>query len=126
MSGDDSGKFVLSSGVLTFKAAPNFESPGDANGDNAYEVSVVATDGDGQTSRRDVTVTVTNVNEDGVVTLSAVQPRIGVPITASLTDPDGDISDLTWLWSKDTMAPLRRTTPSQLPIHRLWPTLGQP
>ena len=28
-----------------------------------------------------------------------MQPRIGVPITASLTDPDGDISDLTWLWS---------------------------
>ena len=78
LSGDDSSKFVLSSsGVLTFVAVPNFESPGDANGDNAYEVSVVATDGDDQTSRRDVTVTVTNVNEDGVVTLSAVQPRIG-------------------------------------------------
>ena len=102
LSGDDSSKFVLSSGVLTFEAAPNFESPGDANGDNAYEVSVVATDGDAQTSRRDVTVTVTNMNEDGVVTLSTVQPRVGVPITASLTDPDGDISDLTWLWTKNT------------------------
>ena len=61
---------------------------------------MVATDGDDQTSRRDVTVTVTNVDEPGMVTLSAVQPRIGVPITASLTDPDGDISDLTWLWSR--------------------------
>ena len=102
LSGDDSGKFALSSsGVLTFKVSPNFESPGDANEDNAYEVSVVATDGDAQTSRRDVTVTVTNVNEPGMVTQSAVQPRVGVPITASLTDPDGDISDLTWLWSKD-------------------------
>ena len=61
----------------------------------------MATDGDALTSRRDVTVTVTNVNEEGVVTLSAVQPRIGVPITASLTDPDGEISNVTWLWSKD-------------------------
>ena len=100
LSGDDSSKFVLSSiGALTFEAAPNFESPGDVDKDNAYEVSVVATDSDDQTSRRDVTVTVTNVEEPGMVTLSAVQPRIGVPITASLTDPDGDISDLTWLWT---------------------------
>ena len=100
LSGADSGKFDLSeSYILTFKAAPNFESPVDANEDNAYEVSVVATDSDGQTSKRDVIITVTNMDEPGVVALSAVQPRIGVPITATLTDPDGDISDLTWLWS---------------------------
>ena len=76
LSGADSGKFEFSgTNILTFKTAPNFESPVDANEDNAYEVSVVATDSDRQASKRDVTVTVTNVNEDGVVTLSAVQPR---------------------------------------------------
>ena len=104
MSGADSGKFDLSEiYILTFKAAPNFESPVDANEDNAYEVSVVATDSDGQTSKRDVIITVTNMDEPGVtVALSAVQPRIGVPITATLTDPDGDISNVTWLWSTST------------------------
>ena len=41
LSGADSGKFEFSgTNILTFKTAPNFESPGDANGDNAYEVSV--------------------------------------------------------------------------------------
>ena len=47
-----------------------------------------------------MTVTVTNVEETGTVTLSSVQPRIGVPITATLTDPDGDISDVTWKWQR--------------------------
>ena len=73
LSGADSSKFAITSpdGVLTFKAVPNFESPVDANKDNTYEVSVVATDDDDQTSSRDVTVMVTNVDEVGVVTLSS-------------------------------------------------------
>ena len=87
---------------------PNFESPVDANRDNTYEVSVVATASDGRASKRDVIITVTNVNEDGVVTLSGVQPRIGVPITATLSDPDGDISNVTWLWSTDLQPLLMR------------------
>ena len=101
LSGPDSSKFAIdrADGVLTFKAKPNFESPVDANRDNTYEVSVVATDSDGQASERDVIITVTNVDEDGTVTLSAVQPRIGVPITATLTDPDGDISNVSWVWT---------------------------
>ena len=67
LSGADSGKFTFTStdgsGTLAFETAPNFESPGDANQDNAYEVTVVATDNNGQTASRDVTVRVTNVEE---------------------------------------------------------------
>ena len=102
MEGTDSDKFAITSpgGVLTFKAAPNFESPGDRNGDNDYQVRLKVTDSNDQTDTLDVTVTVTNVEELGTVTLSSVQPRIGVPITATLTDPDGDISDVTWKWQR--------------------------
>ena len=32
-------------GRLTFKAAPDYEKPGDADKDNVYEVTVEATDG---------------------------------------------------------------------------------
>ena len=32
---------------------------------------------------------VTNAEEDGTVTLSAQQPKVGVALTASVTDPDG-------------------------------------
>ena len=39
------------------------------------------------------------MNEVGVVTLDKLTPVVGIPVTASLTDPDGGISKLTWQWS---------------------------
>ena len=90
------GKFNISTdGVLTFKDAPNYEMPADAGRNNVYNVTVVATDsGDTRgrnkmTAMREVTIMVTNLDEDGTVTLSAQQPKVGVPITASVTDLDG-------------------------------------
>ena len=50
-----------------------------------------------------VTVKVTNIDELGTVILSSLQPRVGVPITASLTDPDGGISGVTWQWYDSTI-----------------------
>ena len=84
--------------MLTFKAQPDFEKPTDANRDNVYEVTVGAADGNGNRDTMDVKVTVENEDEAGVVTLSRTQPRVGVPVTASLTDPDGSISRLRWQW----------------------------
>ena len=100
LSGADSALFGLSTaGVLTFNDSPNFEAPGDADKDNTYELTVGARDADGIRGTRDIEVKVTNVNEDGTVTLSAVQPRVGVAVTASLTDIDGSVSGVTWQWS---------------------------
>ena len=102
-TGADAGKFDISTnGDLMFKAQPDYEAPGDANGDNVYEVTVVATDDDGNRGAKAVKVTVTNEDEAGVVTLSRTQPRVGVSVTASLTDPDGSISGLRWQWSRGT------------------------
>ena len=100
VSGPDSSKFDITNGALTFKTAsvPNFEMPADANGDNVYEVTVVATVA-GKAGNRDVKVTVTNMEEAGTVTLNKVQPRVGIAVTASLSDPDDSISKLTWQWS---------------------------
>ncbi len=101
VSGDDAGKFVISpAGVLTFKttAQPDFEKPGDANMDDVYEVTVGAADSVGNRGTRDVKVTVANEEEDGVVTLSRTQPRVGVSVKAELDDPDGSISRLRWKW----------------------------
>ena len=100
LSGTDAASFSLTEGVLTFKALPNFEAPKDAGKDNAYNITVVATDSDGQTDEMDVTVTVTNVEEDGTVTLSTLQPRIGTALTATLTDIDGAVSDVKWQWAR--------------------------
>ena len=49
---------------------------------------------------QDVTVTVSNVNEAGTVTLSTMSPAVGSEVTASLTDLDGGITETTWQWSK--------------------------
>ena len=64
LSGADSGAFAISeTGVLTFLNAPDYESPTDSGSDNVYEVTVEATDEDGETGRMEVTVTVTNVTD---------------------------------------------------------------
>ncbi len=113
LKGADAGDFNIGNqtggtpGQLTFKEAPNFEMPADANGDNVYMVTVVVTDagieGKGKLSaERDVVVTVTNINEgmaDTVVTLSSLQPKVGIPLTATLDDPDGGEKDIEWQWS---------------------------
>ena len=95
MSGADAGKVDIgTTGALTFKAKPDFEAPTDVNKNNVYEVTVRAGDG----NRGEMAVKVTVENETGTVSLSRTQIRVGVPVTASLSDPDGSVSGLTWQW----------------------------
>ena len=57
----DRGDFdISSSGVLTFESSPDYEDPDDSNDDNVYKVTVRASDGNGGSDDRNVTVTVTN------------------------------------------------------------------
>ena len=100
MGGPDGGKFAFDAdnGQLTFKAAPNFEAPGDADKDNVYEVTVSVADDTGNLGSKGVKVTVTDANEVGKVTLSKIQPRVGIAVKASLSDPDGNLSKVTWEW----------------------------
>ena len=107
VSGTDAGDFDISNaadsfGALTFKEAPDYEMPADSNKDNVYMVTVVVTDKDAKkklTAMRDVTITVTNEDEGGTVTLSTEQPKIGIELTAMLEDPDGVVADsVKWTW----------------------------
>ena len=110
LSGDDSGDFDISSGgVLTFKTPPNFESAADANTNNEYLVTVVASDG-GKSDTRAVTVTVTNVNESptfpssetgarSVVENTAAGQNIGTPVEADDPDKDAAFGTLTYTLS---------------------------
>ena len=100
LSGADADDFTIAGGVLAFSSTPDFESPADADGDNVYELAVEATDETYTAVPWDVTVMVTNVEEDGVVTLSA-DPQVGVELTASLADPDGDVSGMAWQWARE-------------------------
>ena len=66
LSGDDAGDFSSSGGGLSFRMSPDFEAPVDMDGDNIYMVTVTANAGS-ITTDQSVTVTVTNVDELGMV-----------------------------------------------------------
>ena len=54
------------------------------------------------TAMRDVAINVTNANDDGEITLSSQQPKIGTPFKAMLMDADGGVDDekVKWQWRR--------------------------
>ena len=65
------------------------------------------------TAMRDVAITVTNANDDGEITLSSEQPKVGVDFTADLSDEDGVVGDVKWQWyngdpDEDTNIPIAK------------------
>ena len=83
---------------LHFVTPPDFEDPKDANRDNVYEITMMVSDRSGAVGQKFVRITVMNVDEQGTLTLSPEQPREGVPVVATLTDPDGVVSITDWEW----------------------------
>ena len=52
-----------------------------------------------------VTISVTNEDELGTVTLSSTQPAVGLELTATLDDPDGVVAgSVNWQWARETEA----------------------
>ena len=68
---------------------------------NTYGVQVTATDSSGATAMITVTIAVTNLDEAGTVTLSPATPVIDTELTATLGDPDGGVTGVTWQWARD-------------------------
>ena len=68
---------------------------------NTYVVQVTATDSSGATAMIAVTIAVTNLDEAGTVTLSPATPVIDTELTATLGDPDGGVTGVTWQWARD-------------------------
>ena len=101
LTGTDRGDFAISTdGVVTFAATPNYEDAKDSNTDNVYTFNVVATDTQSGSTRRNattsVTVTVNDLEEAGVITVSNLNPGVGDEITFKLSDPDGGLKDISW------------------------------
>ena len=114
--GADTDRFALTSaGVLTFVAAPDYESPADvasadpanAAANNEYVVFVTASDENADTADTELklVVQVTNADEDqsGTVSIDGTAPMVGDELTAStadVEDPDGlpDPFAPTWRW----------------------------
>ena len=107
LAGTDADDFTLSNsrvaeGVsaidLTFREQPDYEAPTNSRRNNIYDVTVTVTDTGGNTVSKKVKVTVTNVEEDGKVSLSHTHPEVGARLTATLTDPDRPSGRVTWQW----------------------------
>ena len=89
---------------LHFENPPNYEDPQDANRDNVYEVMIRVVDSDDLVGEKSVRVTVMNVAEDGKLTLAPDQPDDGMPVIATITDPDspaeyGGVVVTNWMWA---------------------------
>lgn len=59
--GEDSEHFTLVSNVLRFDDEPDFEAPGDLNGDNEYQIELSVTDGI-DTTTENITIKVTDLD----------------------------------------------------------------
>ena len=112
-TGDDITSYVLSggadqsffsigsdTGVLTFKAAPNFEAPSDADTNGGYVVTVQATSGTGdreQTATQTITVTVTDDDTEAPSAPDApsVEAASVTSLNVSWTAPDNAGPEIT-------------------------------
>ena len=124
---EDSGEFsITADGVLSFNFSPDYETPmGGNDNTNTYNVVVVVSDdavgagdknGDGsigvdetdsKKAYHKVTVNVTDVDEPGMITLSAQQAQVNVLLTATLNDDDADDDqkgDAEWKWEHSSAA----------------------
>ena len=126
LEGDDASYFTLDckarvepgepcqdtdrSRILKFKVDPNdpiypnYERPRDEvisnTNTNTYTVTVKVSSG-GEVNLVEVTVMVTDVEEDGTVKLSATGGKVGTPLTAELTDDDIVVGAIEWQWYRD-------------------------
>ena len=95
LSGTDEALFTidLNSGVVSFNNAPDFEAPGDDDGDNVYDITVTASDGANSTDQT-VAITVTDANDNipvfGSPTTASVAENQRLAYTTEATDGDGD------------------------------------
>ncbi len=98
--GADAGLLsITAGGVLTFDAAPDFETKADANTDGVYEIDVKVDDGAGGMATQTVLVTVTDVNEAPVldpVGNKMVNELVPLMFTATATDVDMPANTLTF------------------------------
>ena len=86
LSGTDAALFNIdaATGIVTFKAAPDFETPADAGGNNIYDIVVTASDG-ANTTDQAVAITVTDVDPEGPVFTSGSSASVPENGTAAYT-----------------------------------------
>ncbi len=91
VTGSDASDFWISQrGQLYFRSPPSYEE------DDSYSVTVMAEDEDNLSDTLTVSVSVTDVEEEGVVIISPPRGWDGTRFTADLDDDDGGERSITW------------------------------
>src|SRR5207237_58698 len=119
-AGGDNALFDIdpTTGHVTFKVAPDYEAPADANADNAYQITVHANDGVHDVTQG-VTVTVTDLNDNAPVFSSGTTgteaentATSNVVYDANASDADGTAANNTISYSLSAGGdiPPRRTS----------------
>ena len=122
VSGRDEDLFTIDDGMLAFREPPNYEDPQSAADSallsvrNVYRVTVEAAGG-----TRNVTVSVTDVDEAGTARIDRPQPQVDRPLSASLSDEDDGVEDERWQWARSeagkTWADIEgATSPQRRPV----------
>ncbi len=95
LSGTDASSFDIdsSTGQLIVKAPLDYETQ------SVYEVTVRVSDNNNASDGVDVTITISDVDEAGTVSVSLERPEVGTALVVSLSDPDGLVSNISWHWA---------------------------
>ena len=116
LAGTDAGQLSINaeSGALTFNTSPDYETQ------STYALTVTATD-DGtpsETSTLEVTVTVTNEDEEGAIGAITGTAQVGQTLTAGeVTDPDNVVADsITYQWQSDSTDIASATSETYTPL----------
>ena len=90
LGGTDAAKFNIdpATGAVTFKVAPDYETPTDSGGNNVYDITVTATDTAGNATSQNIAITVQNVDVTidtvaGDDTINAAEAAAGVTLTGT-------------------------------------------
>ena len=65
-----------------------------------YSLAVRVKDDGGKLDNINVSISVTDVDEEGMIEVSAETPELGSELTAAVMDPDGDVTSISWQWER--------------------------
>jgi hypothetical protein len=95
LSGNDAEKLSIStSGAITFKTNPDFETPTDTNSDNSYEITIEASDGT-DTVSDNLVITILDIENEGNpiiegLSSQSINENDSIAISFTVTDPQND------------------------------------
>ncbi len=106
LTGDDASSFVRKSPAVMpgWRQELHFDITTDFDGKNPYSVSVKVTDSGGLFDTQPVSVSLSNVDDIPTLWVTPPSPKVGETVTATLTDTDGGVDNLTWVWAFEDVA----------------------